>query len=826
MAQRSSSLLLGGTDGAWRAGTGSLPAVIWRVSKSGTAMMDPELVESFLAETQELLDEIEPQIIEIQEAGAQDGGADLDTLNSIFRLFHSMKGSAGFLGLDRVAGVTHEAETLLDLFRKGRALMGAQHADVLLQTLDLLRRYLEEIAQSGSDHGLDPDAEAITALLTDTVEELLCGGDCGVGTEAAPEPNSEASPEPEPAIEAPEPELEVQEDAKEEGGGALFCLPGDEEDAPPDSGPAPEPESPDLEAPVINDAMRSSFAQEAEEQLERVEQSLLSLESAAGDELDNAMTEAFRSMHSLKGNAGFMGFVLLEGVAHNFETMLDKLKSGELPIDSARTTLLLEIVDWLRTATHCVLEGESVDPQKAEEIQAQILASMHDAEGESSKLAAAEDAPRAAIRQPNAAGEGQVLHPQPKPASEESAASAKAKTKAADKALNQNIRVNLEKLDALMNLIGELVIAEAMVTRHPHIDGCEIESMERAVHQLRRVSRELQDVSMSVRMVPLAGTFRKMIRLVHDLGRKSGKEIELELAGEETEVDKTVIEQISDPLVHIVRNSADHGVEPGDEREAAGKPKTGHIRIEGRHEGGEVWILITDDGRGLHRDKILSKAIERGLVTGTGEELDDDQVFKLIFEPGFSTASQVTDISGRGVGMDVVKKNIEKLKGKIDVQSRPGQGTTMTLRIPLTLAIIDGMLVRVGSARYTIPLNPIREAFRPQADQVTLTPEGREIVRIRDEFFPVLRLHERFRIEPDSRDLVDGTLLLIEADGRGVALLVDQILGQQETVIKGLSDFLGESQGVSGCTILGDGEVSLILDVQRLFEEGSELVRS
>jgi two-component system chemotaxis sensor kinase CheA len=323
-------------------------------------------------------------------------------------------------------------------------------------------------------------------------------------------------------------------------------------------------------------------------------------------------------------------------------------------------------------------------------------------------------------------------------------------------------------------------------------------------------------------MIPLASTFRKMIRLVHDLASKSSKKIDLRLVGEDTEVDKTVIEQISDPLVHIVRNAADHGIENPDERAGTGKPETATITIEGRHEGGEVWILITDDGRGLKREKILAKAIERGLVKGDGEDLTDEQIFKMIFEPGFSTADKVTDVSGRGVGMDVVKRNIEKLKGRIDIKSVAGKGSTFVLRIPLTLAIIEGMLVRVGEARYTIPLLTIRESFRPTPQQITTTPDGKQTVRVREDFYPVVRLHECFNREPDSREITEGILILVEGEGEMIALFVDEILGQQETVIKGLNDFLGDARGVSGCTILGDGEVSLILDVHGLVQIFSE----
>jgi two-component system chemotaxis sensor kinase CheA len=379
--------------------------------------------------------------------------------------------------------------------------------------------------------------------------------------------------------------------------------------------------------------------------------------------------------------------------------------------------------------------------------------------------------------------------------------------------VRRDIRVDLERLDSLVNLVGELVIAEAMVTRNNDLAGLELENFERAAHHLRRIICDIQDVAMAVRMIPLSATFRKMIRLVHDLSEKQEKNVRLELVGEETEVDKTVIELIADPLVHIVRNSVDHGIEKTAERRSSGKDEQGLLSIEARHEGGEVLILVRDDGRGLSREKLLTKGIERGLVTGDGADLSDNQVFQLIFEPGLSTASAVTDVSGRGVGMDVVKRNIEKLKGRIDIRSTPNEGTSIILRLPLTLAIMEGMLIRVGSARYTIPILTIRETFQPDPKQITVTMDGQEMVKVRREIIPVVRLHELFRKEPDHHELHDGILIIVEYNRKRLALLVDDILGQYQTVIKALPDYLESVPGLSGCTILGDGEVSLILDV-------------
>ncbi|MDR3077340.1 MAG: chemotaxis protein CheA, partial [Planctomycetota bacterium] len=377
-----------------------------------------------------------------------------------------------------------------------------------------------------------------------------------------------------------------------------------------------------------------------------------------------------------------------------------------------------------------------------------------------------------------------------------------------------DIRVDLRKLDGMLDLVGELVIAEAMVTRHPAVANAENESLDRAVHQLRRVTNTLQDIATSVRMIPLAPTFRRMTRLVYDLSVKAGKQVDLILLGEDTEVDRTVIERISDPLVHVIRNAIDHGLETPADRVAAGKPETGRLTIEGHHEGGEVWIVITDDGRGLNREAILAKAISRGMISGDGADMNDNQIFHFIFEPGFSTAAKVTDISGRGFGMDVVKKNIEKLSGRIDIRTRPGEGTAVVMRIPLTLAIIDGMLVRAGGTRYIIPLLSIRESLRPDMSQIFSTPDGQRMLKIRDDLLPIVKLDDIFSRVHNMRDMADGILMIVEGEeGDMVALFADELLGQQETVIKGLTSWLKRSRGVSGCTILGDGEVGLILDI-------------
>jgi two-component system chemotaxis sensor kinase CheA len=297
---------------------------------------------------------------------------------------------------------------------------------------------------------------------------------------------------------------------------------------------------------------------------------------------------------------------------------------------------------------------------------------------------------------------------------------------------------------------------------------------------------------------------------------KRDKKVDFTISGQETEMDKNVIDEISDPLVHILRNALDHGVEPPEVRREKGKPEAGHVSLKARYEGNEILIIVEDDGAGISREKVLEKAASKGLLTQPPEKMTDSEVFKLIFEPGFSTAEQITDISGRGVGMDVVRKNIEKLKGGIDISSKLGEGSVFTLRIPLTLAIMEAMIIRIANSKYALPIQAIKESFRAEKEMITSTMDGLEVVKVREEVYPVIRLHELFNREPDSTDLTNGILIIIEHRGKSVCLFADEIVGQQQAVIKGLSDYIGKVPGITGCMILGDGGIGLIVDIESL----------
>ncbi|WKY49186.1 chemotaxis protein CheA [Eubacteriaceae bacterium ES3] len=378
------------------------------------------------------------------------------------------------------------------------------------------------------------------------------------------------------------------------------------------------------------------------------------------------------------------------------------------------------------------------------------------------------------------------------------------------------IYVSVEKLDRLMNLMGEMVISESMVTQNPDLEGLVLDNFSKSARQLRKITNEIQDMVMAIRMVPLGPTFHKMHRIVRDISKKMGKDINLKIIGEDTEVDKNIIDQIGDPLMHIVRNAADHGIETCDERLSSGKDKTGTITLEACNAGSDVLITIRDDGKGLKKDGILNKAVENGLIDQMDRDMSDDEIFKLIFLPGFSTKEVVTEFSGRGVGMDVVANNIEAIGGSILVESEEGKGSTFTLKIPLTLAIIEGMNVRVGNSRYTLPITRIKESFIPQKEEIFTNPNHQEMIMIRGECYPILRLHEYYQVKNAKTEIEEGILMMVEGENKTVCLLVDELLGEQQVVVKTLPKYIQRMKkikGLTGCTLLGNGGISLILDI-------------
>ncbi len=761
-----------------------------------------EFVSEFVNSSRELLDDVEPQIIALEKSSDAYGELDPEILNTIFRLFHTLKGTAAFVDLQTITSVTHEAETLLDIFRKEKVSLQTEHIDLLCRTSDFIRNILDTVESQLDDKGFENIASEIVVDLKNTIaavsletgggQKLSPGnfnGGAAPATVKAAVDKSAGSPVEKPSTEKPSAENFEEENNFEE----------------------------ELKL-IITPEMKARFTQETGELCEEAELMLLAFERVP-DNLELA-ANAFRALHSIKGNAGFFGFIELEKISHSTENILDSLRNGAKQPDKNIMSVILTSIDYIRNGAKKINVNASIDAGETATLAAaleslnneNINSTKKDNNSLSDKVSAIigpegaeSDDIKNGLESENSDGQIRPNDAGAKDIQKSSAASMAS--------TSQFIRIDTEKLDSLLDLVGEMVIAESMVANCPDLKGLQLEKFEKAIHHLNKITRDIQETALAMRMIPLSSTFHKMERLVRDLSNKFNKKIKLEIAGEETEVDKTIIEQISDPLVHVIRNSIDHGLESNEERVKAGKPSAGTIRIEAKHSAGEVWIIIEDDGRGLNREKIIKKAVENSLIKGDGSELKDEEVWKLIFEPGFSTAEKVSNISGRGVGMDVVRRNIEKIRGRVDIKTQKDAGTMIILRIPLTLAIIDGMEIKVGSARYIIPIGSIRQSFKTMHDKISHTPDGTEIVNVRGELLPVIRLHDMYNIKSLYTKLEEGLLIIVENNEKKCCLFVDELIGQQQIVIKGLSNYLGHVRGVSGCAIMGDGEVSLILDI-------------
>ena len=551
----------------------------------------------------------------------------------------------------------------------------------------------------------------------------------------------------------------------------------------------------------------SEFLVEAREHLSNIESRLLEFDQ--GTSTPETLHSAFRSFHTLKGLAAFLEFGILQKVAHEVETVLDRARNEELQITPDVVDVILAASDyiaaWLNHISAVADGRSSEEPSSPGELIGQVETAASKALAEHGEALAPE--PLESCAPPLPSNEEPELKP-----------SKQGGTPALDTIKREEssvVKVATAKLEYLVDMVGELVIAESLLHHNPDLAAVKTPRVQRDLAHLGRVTAEVQKTAMAMRMVPVGQLFRRMIRLVRDLGRKSGKKAELELLGEDVELDRRLVEELSDPLVHMIRNSMDHGLEDPAERVAAGKPETGKIRLAARHQAGEIHIEIADDGRGLNRERILAKALERGLVA-PGEQLSDSEINHLIFRPGFSTAERVTDVSGRGVGMDVVWKHLDHLRGRAEIRSTPGQGTRFLLRLPLTLAIIDGLVVLCGEERYIVPIFSVREMFRPTPESI-FTVQGRgEMVLVREQLLPLVRLKHRLDLPSGVEDPCKGLIIVGESEARQFCLLVDALAGKQEVVIKSLGPQFAQIQGLAGGAILGDGRVGLILDLSAL----------
>lgn len=558
---------------------------------------------------------------------------------------------------------------------------------------------------------------------------------------------------------------------------------------------------------IIND-----FLVEAEELVDSLDNNLVTLEERPND-LD-LLNEIFRAAHTIKGTSGFLGLDKIMSLTHKMEDVLNKLRKEELRVTSDIMDVVLESVDMLKILLEDVSHGRESDLD-IEGVGAKLIAVV---EGGSSSDVPAEEAKPAKPKEPPAETELKDVGP-------EKAKTATAKKETAQKGIDQTIRVDVDRLDSLMNLMGELVLgrntlmqtSNRFVKKHEDLDG--IDDLARAGAQINFITTEIQTAVMKMRMLPIGKVFSKFPRMVRDLAREKNKKINLDIYGEETELDKSVIEEIGDPLVHLIRNSCDHGIESPEERVAAGKPETGTIRLGAAQEGSSIVVNIEDDGKGMDVEAIKKKAVERGLITKeAAEKLSNQEAFRFIFRPGFSTAKKVTNVSGRGVGMDVVKTNIEKLKGIIDIESTFGVGSRISVKLPLTLAIIQGLLVISQGELYIIPLGSVLEMIRISRGDID-SVNRHDVITLRGGVLPLVDLNYMLRGDRGgSCENEKPYVVVVGLAEKRLGLIVDELLGQEEVVIKSMGEMLGVTKGVAGATILGDGRVRLIVDLIGLFE--------
>mgnify|MGYP001395829582 CR=1 FL=1 len=709
--------------------------------------------DAFFDEVAEHLAVVEEGLLELEQHPQ-----DRDLLNKIFRSAHSIKGGAGMFGFSAVAQFTHKMETLLDLLRNGRKTVSPPIADLLLKSTDCLRTLIDSIKT-----GAAVNDEVVQQLTTELTAESASG----------PQPSS---------------------------------------------GPSTETKSAQPQDSVS------------------LEQQVYLINWTPPDWLFQRGLDPFQVMRDL-GNIGSLTEVVLDMSRLPDLADIDPEKcylSWRMELTTAKDVEAIESVfEFVREDSKLVIEKREASSVKRKTCESGNTRCFTNderrAEGEAKPLGeilvesgvVTSAALEHALAQQKRVGEILVEQKAVTPQQLEQALQRQREQESstqAKKTDTASIRVDTAKIDKLINLVGELVITQSMLSDlGSRFEISQLPVLLERVAQLERNTREIQERVMGIRMLPIGTAFSRFPRLVRDLSAKAGKKIQLVLSGEETELDKTVIESIGDPLTHLVRNSSDHGLEPPEERLDNNKPEVGTIRLNAFHEGGSICITVEDDGRGLNRDKILAKAVKQGMI-GENEKLSDDQIWPLIFRPGFSTAEKITDVSGRGVGMDVVKRNIESLGGKVSIKTTEGKGTMFVLKLPLTLAIIEGMTVRIGQETYIVPLLSILESIQPKEGSVKTVVGKGELINVRGTYLPMIRLYEVFSLTSEHTIPTKAILLILETEGERVAVMVDEILGQQQVVIKSMEQNFRKVEGIAGATILGDGTVGFILDVRGLLE--------
>lgn len=746
------------------------------------AWIEESVFAQFMSNQPSVLEAIEGDMLALADG-------DADVLADLRGKVHSLKGEAGILGLKELESVCHTVEDLLN-----EPEVAVREVDQLLLAKDWMTKALAAYSRFEL-----PDTDASTALARQKVAAVA-------RTKVEPTTDSEATlyedtssdvpPEPVPTLNDT-PFIDPSESRAE-------TTPWDDETL----------------------AVAAEFLQESEEGLAQVDQILLEVEQqGVTDENVNAM---FRVFHTIKGVAGFLELHETSELAHATETLLGKVREHALGLDSAvldrlfnATTQMRALMDAIRAAVKAGHRPEAMAPQTAEALrspaggrQAEMLqaAGAEQVNAAKGTVETSEDRPEKSALVDRRVPDPVSASP---PLDGQGAAEAPATRDGRASELKEVVKVDVKRVDNLVELIGELVIVESMIVNSPAIVELASPALRKQLAQMSKITRDLQDIGTSMRMIPVRGVFQKMARMVRDLSRSSGKVVRAVLRGENTEVDRSMVEQISDPLLHMIRNAVDHGIEERTARQSAGKDPEGRIELRAFHRGGTVVIEVVDDGRGLDRESILATARERGIIAPQYQP-SDQEIDNMVFAPGFSTAKQVSKLSGRGVGMDVVKRNVEAIRGKVKIDSVPGQGTTFTMTLPLTLGIIDGMLATCGAEHYIVSSLSVVDLVRPKrTDILPVTGKG-ELVRSRQETIPLLRLDRLLEVEGALQDPTEALVVVVDSRGRKIGLLVDSVVAQQQVVIKALGAGLPGSKYLAGSAILSDGRVGLILDTDEI----------
>ena len=746
----------------------------------------------FFEESFEGLDVMEQNLLEIN-----DGGGDSETINSIFRAAHSIKGGSGTFGFSEVADFTHILETLLDEVRDGKRELTDESIDLLLKSCDCLRDMISELQAEA------PVNNEYAVQLSSAFQKMLDEGNDSVAEDSA-------SPIAEPASNTDIDEPLASGSATDIMQSEFDVLVNGGDNSPPvqnsgDGGGSP--------AWIIEFKPEPQVLMTGNEpiRLFRELDDLGSLEVEADTSRLPELAHLVVDECYLSWTLRLSGDVSREDIEEVFEWVIDECELTIRREDGAATQA----------------DSESKMEPEAEVVTQSEVESQQPVSVSSAPAVASEPAPAPSV------SSATLVEPKPEPAETKSVSVPATTQKTPEKPVKEtpatsssSIRVGIDKVDNLINLVGELVITQSMLSElGNNFEMHKLELLSQGLEQLLQNTKELQESVMRIRMLPISFAFNRFPRMIRDLAQKTGKKVDLQIHGEQTELDKTVMEKISDPLVHLVRNAIDHGIEPAEARLEAGKSEQGVIRLDAYHQGGNIVIEIADDGKGLDAPMLKAKAVEKGLISAE-DVLTDAEVFDLIFAPGFSTAKEVSDISGRGVGMDVVKRNIKALGGRIAIDSTIGVGTTFKVHLPLTLAILDGQLVRVGSEVYVIPLLTIVESLQVQPELVNKVSGDMVLYRLREDNVPIIPLYKEFDIETDQRELADSLLVVVEGEGQKVGLMVDDLLAQQQVVIKSLESNYKRVEGISGATILGDGSVSMILDIPGLIARASRRSRN